>query len=124
MAYEQLTTFVEDLPESFKRLITRKTVIPNKDEKGLRIGDLVVCNTEAIYARIMCLINLEKGLNYKLLPIPTTLFHGDGNMRYPKAESILKSKWFHLVETMYQYIQARLVCQDILFSIDIFFTAL
>ena len=121
MGYRQLTTLVEDLPKSFEKFITRKAVIPKKDEKGLRIGGLVVCNTEAIYVKIMYLINLEKGLNYKLLPILTALFHGHGNMRYLKAESILKSKWFHLVETMYQYIQARLVCQDFYFVFDRYF---
>ena len=36
-----------------------------KDKKAVRIGDLVACNTKAIYARIMCLIicrqiNIEK----------------------------------------------------------------
>lgn len=64
---------------------------------------MVVCNIEAIYATNLCLVNLEKVLNYKLLPITTAVFQGGGNMRNPKVKSILKSEL--AVETSIPYHQ-------------------
>ena len=91
---KQLTNFIDDLPKSFEKLITRKVVILKKDKESIRIGDVVVYNAEAIYVRNMFLvslrqINLEQFLNYELSLNPTALFHDNDNIREPKEPHIL-----------------------------------
>ena len=153
----QLTAFIGDLPESFTKSITRQVIVPKKDKRSVRVGDIEIFDTEAIYARIMCLIglnqiNLETALKYELSPIPTAMFQDDGKMRYPKAKSVLKTtlavetssrchpepdtlvidgsaifwtlEWpkqgtvTDLMESMYEYIETKLIYQDVYFVFD------
>ena len=88
---KQHKDFMKDLPGSFSVCIKRQTVLPKKDKNSKHIGDVEVFDTEAIYARLMCLIglkqiDLEITLNYELAPIPTALFQDNGKMRCPKAK--------------------------------------
>ena len=92
----QLSSFINGLPESFAKTIEKKVMVLKKNKKSVRIGDVQVYDTEAIYARIMCLIalkqiDLETALNYELSPIPTSMFQEDGTMRFPTAKSDFKN---------------------------------
>ena len=108
----------------------------------------------------MCLIglkqiDLETALKYELAPVPTAMFEDDGNMRYPKSKSVLKTTlevetstcsipapdtlvidgsaifWTlawpkegtvtDLMELMYDYIESKLISQDVYFVFDRYF---
>ena len=46
----QLSSFINKLPESFAKSIEKKVVVLKKDKKSIKIGDVQVYDTEAIYA--------------------------------------------------------------------------
>ena len=96
IGYQQLKSFINELPESFAKSIERKVVVPKKERKCVPVGDTQVYDTEANYARIMCLIalnqiDLETALNFELSPIPTSMFQDNGTMRFPTSKSDFKT---------------------------------
>ena len=69
----------------------------NEGKKRVKQGDTEVYNTQAIFARVMCLlsagqINLEDIFKYELAPVPTSLFDETGDGRYAKQKADLKNK--------------------------------
>ena len=46
----QLSSFINELPESFAKSIEKKVVVMKKDKKCVKIGDVQVYDTEAIYS--------------------------------------------------------------------------
>ena len=68
-------------------------VLPKIDQKSACVDDVDVFETKAIYGRIISLIglqqiNLETEWNYELTPIPTALFEDNGEMQYPKGNTV------------------------------------
>ena len=63
--------FSTNLPEGFYSTIHRKVKTLPSDKKSVKVGDVEIFSTEAIYARVMCLlsigsINLEEVLKHEL----------------------------------------------------------
>ena len=86
----------QNLLESFSFSIKGEIVLRKKDKKSTCAETYTCLDTEAIFNRIMCFIglnqvNLETALNYRLAPIPPTLFQGNGEIWNPKAKSVLKT---------------------------------
>ena len=52
---QQIKSFVKGLPSSFHKAIPKQVRLLKSQKKGVRVGDVEIFNTEAIYARIMCL---------------------------------------------------------------------
>ena len=92
---EQMKKFYATFPDGFYSPIQKKVQLM-KPEKKCTIGDVEVYSTEAIYARIICLmstssITLEDVLKYELAPVPTALFDENGDIRSNKQKSELKN---------------------------------
>ncbi len=89
---QQMQTFVEKFPDSFHKTISKQVHMLKSEKKGIHFGHTQVFNTEAIYARIMCLISLgQTTLQTELSPVPTSLFQDSGDMRFAKTKSVLKA---------------------------------
>lgn len=67
-----------------------------KTDKKCVIGNVEAYSTEAIYARIICLmsttdIKIEDVLKYELAPVPTSLFDENGDIRACTRKSEFKN---------------------------------
>ena len=95
----QLKYFREKLPDGFHgSLVAEIKVKPMlSDKKGMKIGDVMVYDTEAIYARIIGLLatgqtTLETVLRYELSHFPTSMFSNEGDMLIATQKHVLKDK--------------------------------
>ena len=87
--------FSTNLPEGFYSTIHRKVKTLPSDKKSVKVGDVEIFSTEAIYARVMCLlsigsINLEEVLKHELSPVPSAIFLETGDIRSASGKSALK----------------------------------
>ena len=78
-SFQHLKGFIKNLLGSLCFSIKKEIVLSKEDRRSTHVEEVNVFGTEAIYARIMCLISLkqidlETALNYELAPIPTALF--------------------------------------------------
>ena len=76
IGYLQMKEFLEVLPESYSMVIPKKVCFLKQVKNSVRVGEVEIFNTEALYERIMCLIalnqvGLETVLKYELAPAPT-----------------------------------------------------
>ena len=74
---------------------SKRKLEPQNLEKSAQNLVIKVFNTELIYPRVMCLLNigtitLEDVLNYELPPILLSLFENTGDMRASKSKLDLK----------------------------------
>ena len=88
--------FSTNLPEGFYSTIHRKVKTLPSDKKSVKVGDVEIFSTEAIYARVMCLlsigsINLEEVLKHELSPVPSSIFSETGDIRSASGKSALKN---------------------------------
>ena len=92
---KQMKEFQESLPVGFDATLPKK--VKTMENKKTKAQVVEVYNNESIYSRVMCLlsvdqISLDDLFNYKLAPVPTSLFTDTGEERYPKSKSTLKKK--------------------------------
>ena len=93
----QMKKFVQEFPDSFHKTISKQVHMLKSEKKGVQIGDIQNFNTEAIYARIMCLLSigqttLETALKHELSPVPTSLFSGYWRYEICKGKISFESK--------------------------------
>ena len=95
---KQMESFSEGLPTTFGGGIKKNVVFMRSENKCAKVGDIPVYATEALYARIMCLMSMgriqhiDDVLKYELAPIPTALFMEMGDINHATSKSGLKHK--------------------------------
>ena len=93
----QMQSFEQSWPDGFHNPISKVVNTIGTLRKHIKVGDMNICNTEAIYARSMALqnsareIDADKLMSYELSPVPTAMFDDHGQMRLAKTKSNLKS---------------------------------
>lgn len=101
---KQTASFIQKLPGGFYETLNLeekvKCLVP--PQRGMKIGETEVINTEAVYHRIIGLlatdhVTLKDVIKYELSSVPPSLFKENGDMR--TAESKYKMKEILQVET-------------------------
>ena len=101
---KQTASFIQKLPCDFYETLNVeekvKCLVP--PQRGMKIGETKVINTEAVYHRIIGLlatdhVTLKDVIKYELSSVPPSLFKENGDMR--TAESKYKIKEILQVET-------------------------
>ena len=106
----QLKYFCEKLPAGFHGTLVGevKVKVMLSDKKGMKIGDVTVYDTEAIYTRIIGLLatgqtTLDAVLKHELAPFPPSMFSKEGDMLIATQKHVLKDKL--QVEVSYRSLQ-------------------
>ena len=93
---EQLKQFEASWPEGFYTSLQKQVVTFGVQKKRLAVGDNVIINQEAIYARVLGLLvsqrdlDLQQVLATELTAYPPSMFTADGQMRIATGKSTLK----------------------------------
>ena len=91
-----MNEFEAALPECFHNTIQKTVVIMKEMKKKVKMVDVVVYNTEVIYSRVMCLLNvkqidLKDLFKYELSPVQLSLFDENGDSRLAKQKDDLEN---------------------------------
>ena len=91
---EQMIQFQHSLPEGFRNTISN-VICTMKKGKQQKKEIVELYNSELLFSRVMYLLSInqievDNLFDYKLSPIPTSLFNDDGEARYPKNKADLK----------------------------------
>ena len=94
---EQLETFESSWPEGFYNNIKQQVVTFSDKRNAIKVGDTLVIDQEAIYARVIGLMVSQRELDLKdvlgceLAAYPPSMFHPDGSMRIATGKACLKN---------------------------------
>jgi hypothetical protein len=94
---QQMNDFKSSWPGCFNASLSKKVITMAVVKKNIRLGSLVLFDTNLIYSRVMGLlhsrdISLQSVLHHELAPVPTSMFEDSGEMRIAKTKSVLKRK--------------------------------
>ena len=118
---KQIKSFSEGLPTTFRGVIKKNVVFMRSENKCAKVGDIPVYATEALYARIMCLMSMgriqhiDDVLKYELAPIPTALFMETGDINHATSKSGLKNELKVEVSGRHIQVEAAIVDGNALF---------
>ena len=103
----QMEQFERGWPDGFYNSISKNVVTFALKGKHIKVGEHIIINQEAIYARIIGLLVSDRNLDLshvfacELAAFPTALFKEDGKMRIATAKATLKK---HLAVTTFSRI--------------------
>ena len=97
IGHQQLRSYEQSLPEGFHNPISRTVKTMASMKKHIDIDNRQIYDTNLIYSRVLGLqgsrdISFSDILHYELSPVPTSMFHENGEIRICKAKSVLKNK--------------------------------
>ena len=93
---EQMVTLESSLPEGFNNTITRQVTTFSGNRNAVKIGDVIIVDQEAIYARVIGLMVSQRDVDFgqvlscDLAAYPPSMFHSDGSMRQDTGKACLK----------------------------------